>query len=641
MLRYNKIKLENFGVYVDEKITFPETGVVVVTSENFRGKTTLLNAFRFAFTGKIKGRFAYANDKNYEEKVISSFVNTEMIEEKGIDSFTVTLDFQKDEDNFQIIRRGSLRDNVTHQKVFDLLKNGTVVPLDEKNQILESIMNDAISKFFLFDAELLGQYESLLEESHESDLVRNSIEEMLGVPRVIQIREYVKLFYDDLEKDKNTLLKKIPNEEELANSFLEISDAITNYERDLADRTKELTNLKKENEELRNRIDLSKEQRELQKEIEDLKGKLQTLIDNRSDIQDLINEKLKNGWFLILKDLLESRAASTEMEQNNLRVDIPEIKRLLENSINNNHCKMCNQSINQEIANKLATILSDDNNAGGLIASELLKNFNNEDRDSLMNSFKDYDDKEIDISDLEQKIKNKRNLINKNFNLDSMNTDWETYNTNEQKIGVLNESIKQIYNHINDKEKEKEELDKKVEKISNSDELKELNKKLFKIKKMKNFFTESVDAYRNLMRNEVMNKATEFFKNVILENDYKKLKITDSFGLQIITKSGEVNPNDSAGLAAIVAYSLITAIHNVKDESAPLVLDAAFERIDHRRQEKIVAQLPNVSKQLLILGLEKDIGTSIFNILGDNVKAHYVLARSDKSNFKTIIRKLS
>ena len=72
------------------------------------------------------------------------------------------------------------------------------------------------------------------------------------------------------------------------------------------------------------------------------------------------------------------------------------------------------------------------------------------------------------------------------------------------------------------------------------------------------------------------------------------------------------NPNNSAGLAAIVAYSLITAIHYVKDESSPLVLDAAFERIDQKRQQKIVSQLPDVSKQLLILGLEKDIGESIF-----------------------------
>ena len=46
--------------------------VTVINAENFKGKTTLLNAFRFALTGSIYGRFS--GSKN-SEKVISSFIN--------------------------------------------------------------------------------------------------------------------------------------------------------------------------------------------------------------------------------------------------------------------------------------------------------------------------------------------------------------------------------------------------------------------------------------------------------------------------------------------------------------------------------------------------------------------------------------
>ena len=58
MLRLSKLRLENFGPYKDlQEIVFPNTdGVVLVYGENMRGKTTLLNAFRYALFGRFIGR---------------------------------------------------------------------------------------------------------------------------------------------------------------------------------------------------------------------------------------------------------------------------------------------------------------------------------------------------------------------------------------------------------------------------------------------------------------------------------------------------------------------------------------------------------------------------------------------------------
>ena len=69
MIKYNKLTMNNYGPYKGtQEVSFPSEGVTTVYGQNFKGKTTLLNAFRFVFTGKILGR-------NKKYLTISHFVN--------------------------------------------------------------------------------------------------------------------------------------------------------------------------------------------------------------------------------------------------------------------------------------------------------------------------------------------------------------------------------------------------------------------------------------------------------------------------------------------------------------------------------------------------------------------------------------
>jgi DNA sulfur modification protein DndD len=58
MLHFLKMTLTNFGPYKGEQtIDFTDkSGVIILWGNNGRGKTTLLNAFRFALFGKIQRR---------------------------------------------------------------------------------------------------------------------------------------------------------------------------------------------------------------------------------------------------------------------------------------------------------------------------------------------------------------------------------------------------------------------------------------------------------------------------------------------------------------------------------------------------------------------------------------------------------
>ena len=54
MLTLRKIEVEDFGPFVGRQVLdLPAEGVTVIYGENARGKTTLLNAIRYAFYGKV------------------------------------------------------------------------------------------------------------------------------------------------------------------------------------------------------------------------------------------------------------------------------------------------------------------------------------------------------------------------------------------------------------------------------------------------------------------------------------------------------------------------------------------------------------------------------------------------------------
>ena len=60
MLKLSALSLEDFGPFKGQQSIrlSPKDGVTVIYGENMRGKTSLLNAIRFAFFGKVLGRGA-------------------------------------------------------------------------------------------------------------------------------------------------------------------------------------------------------------------------------------------------------------------------------------------------------------------------------------------------------------------------------------------------------------------------------------------------------------------------------------------------------------------------------------------------------------------------------------------------------
>src|SRR5882762_1167485 len=219
MLRIRSVHLCDFGPFKGEqRIDLPkEDGVVIVYGENMRGKTTLLNAIRYALFGRVLTRGSV-------EIQLHQLGNWESAAD-GKYGFHVVLAFEQNGDVYELTRECRVRPGVTKpasnsdyiEESF-LTKNSSTLGPQEAVLELSRIMPETVSRFFLFDGELLQQYEELLR--NESDMgrsIKEAIERILGVPVLTNGRTDLGELSKDAQKREAKAAQKNQKTQSLGN----------------------------------------------------------------------------------------------------------------------------------------------------------------------------------------------------------------------------------------------------------------------------------------------------------------------------------------------------------------------------------------------------------------------------------------
>src|SRR5512141_1960435 len=98
MLRLKRLEVDGFGPFADpQTVEFPAgPGVTVIYGENMRGKTSLLNAIRYAFFGTVLVRGARA-------RRLHTISNRDNVGE-GRFGFSVSLKFKFGDSSYELVR---------------------------------------------------------------------------------------------------------------------------------------------------------------------------------------------------------------------------------------------------------------------------------------------------------------------------------------------------------------------------------------------------------------------------------------------------------------------------------------------------------------------------------------------------------
>lgn len=626
MLKIRSISLTDFGPFKDEQyIEFPgDDGVSIVYGENMRGKTTLLNAIRFALFGKIIARGNTQAD-------LHQIGNWETVKEKGKYGFKVVLDFEDDGRKYQLTREYKPRSGVTTpQSDFDyqqdvyLMRNGSVLGPDECHSELARIMPEAVSRFFLFDGELLQQYEELLRnESEMGQNIKEAIERILGVPILTNGRADLGALLKDAQKRESKAAQKNQKTQALGNqheALLQQRDELQKETARLKDKLEELRAGKSAKEEMLRKTEKTKS-------LLDERGRLQDEISSLDTQIAEKEEKKKSLLTVAWRGLLASRIRAT---REGLEQALQEARAIYERSIvsqnmaqklrqalDGGKCSTCGQELSADAKARLSAVVAEslpeeertkiEARIQGLESRiTALKNSEASSNDELIREVQNTIDnlkvKRATDDDRLTEIKDQT----KDLDETAIRRLFSEYEKTITEMSILQEGIKNQDEKLNSINDNIAKVEAEMKKFADADLNAEQARKEL-CEKLRDLFAGAVDLYRGRLRTKVEKDATDLFLKLTTEPEYKGLKINESYGLTILHEDGSEIPVRSAGAEHIVALSLMGALQRNAPLRGPIVMDSPFGRLDDKHTTKVVRALPGMASQVMLLVYDSEL----------------------------------
>ena len=657
MLRINKLIIDNFGPYQNNQILeFPAgNGVTFVWGENGVGKTSLLNCIRFALWGIVYNR-------NYEECQLAKFVNIDAVEAQKDMSVKLFMTYNHEE--YELTRMLKRRPDTDGKNDSDyehklyLKHSGSLMSQEDAEHFLNTVLPEKISRFYLFDGELLRQYENLLEDSSSSDVIKTSIENILGLPileganknlRSItttyqQIYTKVSAANDRTKKDSSVLTGLLIHNEELKKSLKEMKEQKMKLQSEIS----EIEDAFAANQRY---AELLIQEKEKESQIE----KKRLLLD--TNVKDL-KAKMKFAWSIIFDKVIQEIIDTKNKELNTLLSRIENIQTkeaivsILDKIVNDETllCPVCNgnlssedlSSLREKLASLKSTIESTDSDKIKNI-KQLLDKFSsfkrNADKESLI-KLVDYINtiqSEISLDEVDLvEIKKAKTGFHNSFTDTEFLDLQPTYKTKNQELVLLNEGITKQEVEIAENQASIEKLNAKISKQSNADGKKASDDLTF-CKAVQEIFEKAVSKFRDDLKSRVQADAEDIFTKISHMPAYTGLKINDNYGLEIVTNNGQIVPNRSAGYEQVVALSLVGALHKNAPISGPIIMDSTFQRIDPRHRNNTLKSLPILGEQIIVLAYPTEVTQSDAKDLlsGKYLKDIYL---EQKSEFETVIK---
>ena len=617
-----KLTMQNFMPYHGEvSLDFPTAdyaNVMIVLGDNMRGKTSLLNALRWGLYGKAIGRHSRPIG-------LHDIVNKDAASD-GVWKVSVFIQFEANGYKYDLRRTADRRPNVAipgrPEDFFvslHLTKEGAAVSGDQVRQEIDQIAPEQISRFFLFDGELLQEYENLLiEGSEEGRQIKEAIEDVLGVPTITRGRTELGTILKQATKSQAQELQHIQGLQKQAANQRDLTSKQDAFERDLASLQEKLDTTRKTR--TRHEDDL-----EAAADLLAQKAKLDGLKTAKKNFDEIIKQKeddrrtlLGGAW----QDLLEARLTENrkvlEERQRLLTQEVgrqaalKQEHRQLRGLISGGVCPTCGQSVEsghnhsfgarlgeleaemeraidttteiQSIAAQLAAL----SKVRGVRARERIREI---DRD-LKGAFVGLQKAENDIASIEDEI-----------------SDQDTTELARKRI-LKDEALKEEGRLQNDIERVKKGIDKVRQDLAVAQKAienlgaarsRKSTAKVNVAQGLERVFAESIERLRDRLRERVQALANDAFKRMTTQKNYRGLEINTNFGLSIIDGAGRKVTVRSAGAEQVVALSLIDGLNRTGRSVGPVIMDTPFGRLDLKHRDNILSYLPEVTSQFVLL----------------------------------------
>lgn len=654
MLTLRSLTLVDFGPFKGKQtINFStDPGVTLIFGENGRGKTTILNSLRFALFGYIKPRSA-------QEISLLDTINIETRKEGHYETI-VSLAFNHNSSNYELTRKILARPNIDEpvsdadltQEVW-LKRDGEVLSHKLSQDELQRIMPEQVSRFFLFDGELLQEYEELLsQESSMGDQIKEAIERILGVPILTNARQDLQLLHKQAQRQESRAATYDQRIQTLQAHLQAGIEEREQHEKIVNDKRKEKQEIEarratiiiemRKTERLRNLID---ERDRVEFEILELKSKI---IEWKTKLQ----EALSGSWKGMLAARLIDQKKSLQIEHEKLintqakQQAATSLLNLLHSSIHNNECEICGRPVDETSHQHISHRIGEINK---IAKNEVSQKKLNQLRDALRVIDSLTAENRLDlVRELARNLETDRITLNdkigrldelKDLTKDVDATEIQQLTHDDHKltkeIALLEQAIQKEQEELTGAVNRIQRIENELDRAGGPDLATERRQREL-CSRLQDLFANGVSVYRDRLRAKVEKASTIIFQNLAADPDYTALGINNSYGLTIIHSSGQAVKVRSAGYEHIVALSLIGALQQNAPLQGPIIMDSPFGRLDNTHKENVIKTLPKMAEQSVLLLYESEINAQVArNLLAGKLRNEYRMRRI--SSFHTVI----
>ncbi len=619
MLRIKSLHLKDFGAFKGEQ-TFnlpEEEGVTVFYGENMRGKTTLLNAFRFALFGKVIGR-------GRRPVSFHDMINWEARSE-GARSFEVRLQLMHAGAEYRLTRtcrpKGGMGAPAGHDDYvadYYLERGGHILPAQQAALELERIRPEQTARFFLFDGELLQEYEDLLHgDTDMGPKISQAIERILGLPTLTKSRDSLKAAHDKAEERVALAAQGDQKTREFGNQLQSLVE-----EREVL--TSDLFRHEKDLETLRAKKVAIEDDMRRRERMASLLDKRDRLADEVVALQGVIKEKKENiskamapAWAAVIRPQLTAAVTAHRTREIDLQSAVTRAQVL--HSLAEGHdpaCPTCLQAVSPAAQAKIRALLPE---SGGRLPEADQRELAGVRRrlDALEAQLAQANPEALRLlwSDLEAR---RREIYSKSAEIEEIGKQLtgdaedelkglrREYDSVVRQIAALEEGVRATTDKLAANATYRDNIQKRLDKLAGGQmdserRRRDLAGRLYEL------FKEGVDVYRDQLRHRVEADASRYFKDLTTEQDYAGLRINDNYGLMIVHRDGTDIPVRSAGAEHVVALSLVAALQNNAQLRGPIIIDSPFGRLDGGHRSRIVKVLPDMADQVVLLVYEEEL----------------------------------
>jgi DNA sulfur modification protein DndD len=632
MLHLRRLVVEGFGPFADKgRVEFPDgPGVTVVYGDNMRGKTSLLNAIRYAFFGKVLGRGS-------KERRLHTVTNRALAAE-GKYGFSVSLTFDQDETEYELVRHCRpkvllpAKDEDYIEDVM-LRRGRNLLGPDEQKAALPKIFPHEVSRFFLFDGELLQEYEELLfSESEPAHKISEAIERILGMPILKRGRAHLTQLLEGADRLAAKEASKSQKTKALGVSLQMAAEQKEAHQREIREMQAELAEFAQQKAELEEILKSKEKYASLLAERDKLESELEEAVRQEKARKADLQRAMGDAWRTLLYETVRSARSAAELEAEKDWDRVAGVLRA--QAAASAHCGVCDQDVVGSALTKLRESAGHVDGKASLGASAAhstladLRKFHESDNSGQVTEMWS----QAEALRLRQAAHRDRLT-----DLKGALSDSEEDTTRRAKAGYVEVLEKQGVKKaaVDAALAEGEEIEKNIQRMRKElDAHGNAEQKAWQLRatllgQAVEVFAAAVERYKADLRERVETSASRLFLAMTTERrDFARLAINEGYGLNIVHHDGKIEASRSAGAEHVVALALMGALQQNAPLRGPIMMDSLFGRLDGGHTNNVIKTLPEMAEQVVLLVHEAEVGRAqIRKLLGSSLVKEYELER--------------